>query len=240
MSPINWSRPARRIGWPIPGTRRCCSSPSRRGGRRRSEIAGLRVEQLTRRRRRRSIPPIPSLRAALPVDPAWPDQDHRGRRGRPGVSGWASGRGAAGMAIAGRHYQGAGVPGDRSMGRVWMKGADAAIGERDREAPDRLGRAGSEGVFRARAARRISDRGGAARGIGLPEAMQQSQHRSVQQAASYYNEGERRQGRAARLGRAATSAILHPAELRLGRELTSRPEVRKAWASQSLPAGNFS
>jgi hypothetical protein len=33
----------------------------------------------------------------------------------------------------------------------------------------------------------------------LPEAMQQSQHRSVQQAASYYNETERRQGRAARL-----------------------------------------
>ena len=37
-------------------------------------------------------------------------------------------------------------------------------------------------------------------GIGLPEAMQQSRHRSVQQAASYYNEGERAQGRAARLG----------------------------------------
>ena len=37
-------------------------------------------------------------------------------------------------------------------------------------------------------------------GIALPEAMQQSQHRSVQQAASYYNEGERAQGRAARLG----------------------------------------
>jgi hypothetical protein len=29
--------------------------------------------------------------------------------------------------------------------------------------------------------------------------MQQSQHRSVQQAASYYNEAERQQGRAARL-----------------------------------------
>ena len=39
----------------------------------------------------------------------------------------------------------------------------------------------------------------AQRGVSLPEAMQQSQHRSVQQAASYYNEAERRQGRAARL-----------------------------------------
>ena len=36
-------------------------------------------------------------------------------------------------------------------------------------------------------------------GVALPEAMQQSQHKSVQQAASYYNEAERRLGRAARL-----------------------------------------
>ena len=40
----------------------------------------------------------------------------------------------------------------------------------------------------------------ALRGVTVPEAMQQSQHRSVQQAASYYNEAERSQGRAARLG----------------------------------------
>lgn len=40
----------------------------------------------------------------------------------------------------------------------------------------------------------------ARQGIALQEAMQQSQHRSVQQAASYYNEAERAQGRAARLG----------------------------------------
>ena len=39
----------------------------------------------------------------------------------------------------------------------------------------------------------------ARRGIPLPEAMQQSQHRSVQQAASYYNEAERTLGQAARL-----------------------------------------
>jgi integrase len=35
--------------------------------------------------------------------------------------------------------------------------------------------------------------------VGLPEAMQQSQHRSVQQAASYYNDADRAKGRAARL-----------------------------------------
>ncbi|NTJ51405.1 site-specific integrase [Agrobacterium rhizogenes] len=37
------------------------------------------------------------------------------------------------------------------------------------------------------------------RGIPLPEAMQQSQHKSVTQAASYYNNAERKNGRAARL-----------------------------------------
>ena len=37
------------------------------------------------------------------------------------------------------------------------------------------------------------------RGIPLPEAMQQSGHKSVNQAASYYNNAERRHGRAARL-----------------------------------------
>ncbi|WP_043617599.1 site-specific integrase [Ensifer sp. ZNC0028] len=37
------------------------------------------------------------------------------------------------------------------------------------------------------------------RGIPLPEAMQQSLHRSVTQAARYYNDAERKQGRAARL-----------------------------------------
>jgi integrase len=37
------------------------------------------------------------------------------------------------------------------------------------------------------------------RGTPLPEAMQQSLHKSVTQAASYYNDADRRMGRAARL-----------------------------------------
>jgi hypothetical protein len=37
------------------------------------------------------------------------------------------------------------------------------------------------------------------RGIPLPEAMQQSLHKSVAQAAGYYNDNERKMGRAARL-----------------------------------------
>jgi integrase len=37
------------------------------------------------------------------------------------------------------------------------------------------------------------------RGVPLQEAMQQSLHKSVTQAASYYNNAERKNGRAARL-----------------------------------------
>jgi integrase len=37
------------------------------------------------------------------------------------------------------------------------------------------------------------------RGIPLPEAMEQSRHRSVQQASSYYNNATRRSGKAARM-----------------------------------------
>ncbi|AYG62324.1 integrase (plasmid) [Rhizobium jaguaris] len=37
------------------------------------------------------------------------------------------------------------------------------------------------------------------RGIPLPEAMQQSLHKSVTQAAGYYNHAERKMGRATRL-----------------------------------------
>ena len=37
------------------------------------------------------------------------------------------------------------------------------------------------------------------RGIPLPEAMEQSRHRSVQQASSYYNSAIRRSGRASKL-----------------------------------------
>ena len=102
------------------------------------------------------------------------------------------------MAIAGGHRQGAGVPGDRSMGRFGRQGADAAIGERDPEEADCLSRA-RPAEFSAHGLRAGYLTEAARRGVSLPEAMQQSQHRSVQQAASYYNEAERRQGRAARL-----------------------------------------
>jgi integrase len=37
------------------------------------------------------------------------------------------------------------------------------------------------------------------RGIPLPEAMEQSRHRSIQQASGYYNNATRRSGRAAQM-----------------------------------------
>jgi len=36
-------------------------------------------------------------------------------------------------------------------------------------------------------------------GIPMPEAMEQSRHRSVQQASNYYNSAARRTGRASRI-----------------------------------------
>jgi hypothetical protein len=55
------------------------------------------------------------------------------------------------------------------------------------------------GEFAARGLRSGYLTEAARQGVALPEAMQQSQHRSVQQAASCYHEAERAQGRAARL-----------------------------------------
>jgi integrase len=52
----------------------------------------------------------------------------------------------------------------------------------------------------------------ARQGVALPEAMQQPQHRSVQQAASYYNEAERSLGRASRLILRCSVGPLAPVE----------------------------
>jgi hypothetical protein len=90
-------------------------------------------------------------------------------------------------------------PGDRPTGLRGGEGAHTAVDQSDRQAALRHGGVGVEAFFGARTSRRISDRGGAARDRP-PEAMQQSQHRSVQQTASYYNDAERAQGRAASLG----------------------------------------
>lgn len=100
------------------------------------------------------------------------------------------------MAGTGRYQEGAGVSCHRPVGGHRGEGADAAIHRPDREAPLRDGGARGEG-FSAHGLRSGYLTEAGRQGVALPEAMQQSLHRSVQQAASYYNDVERGQGRAA-------------------------------------------
>jgi integrase len=170
------------------------------GGRRRSEVARLRVEQLT------DGPSVP-LHPRDPKSPALPclaiqlgrtktdDADDEGR-----------------VLLVGRPVEAL---------REWLERADIkkgpvfraidrweAIEERALTPQSinlivkrRCAMAGLEArEFSAHGLRSGYLTEAALRGVTLPEAMQQSQHRSVQQAASYYNEAERSQGRAARLG----------------------------------------
>ena len=125
------------------------------GGRRRSEVARLRVEQL-------------SEEPAVPLDPRDPrsptlpclaiqlgrtktgDTDDGGRVllvGPPveALREWLR---------AGGHHERSDVPGHRSLGGDRGEGADAAVDQPDRQAALRAGRTGGEGVFRARVAMR--------------------------------------------------------------------------------------
>lgn len=170
------------------------------GGRRRSEVAGLRVEQLIEQPR-------------VPIDPAKPeagslpclaiqlgrtkttsaDDDNRVYLVGPPVDAlcaWLTRAGIAKGAVF------------RSVDR-WQR-----IGERalTPQAVNDIvkGRCRAAGLspaeFSAHGLRSGFLTEAARRGIALPEAMRQSQHRSVQQAARYYNDAEAASGQAARLG----------------------------------------
>ena len=54
-------------------------------------------------------------------------------------------------------------------------------------------------IFQLLLCEQVISLGAARKGISLPEAMQQSGHKSIQEAALYYNDSERRSGLAARL-----------------------------------------
>lgn len=170
------------------------------GGRRRSEVARLRVEQL-------------SDESAVPLDPQDPASPklpcvsiHLGRT----KTGDADGEGRVFLV---------GPPVEAL--REWLERADISKGPIFRaidrwEAVEeraltpqsinlivkrRCAMAGLEArEFSAHGLRSGYLTEAARQGVALPEAMQQSQHRSVQQAASYYNDVERSQGRATRLG----------------------------------------
>ncbi|WP_237684366.1 tyrosine-type recombinase/integrase, partial [Pseudaminobacter soli (ex Zhang et al. 2022)] len=169
------------------------------GGRRRSEIAGLRVAQLVEE------PPVPA-------DPKHPDGPRLPcltiRLGRTKTT--ASDTDAS-VLLVGRPVLAL---------KAWMARAgisDGAVfrgidrwGHLERRAltpqavnlivKRRAAQAGLDpAAFSAHGLRSGYLTETARRGIPLPEAMQQSQHRSLQQAASYYNEAERTLGQAARL-----------------------------------------
>jgi len=170
------------------------------GGRRRSEVAGLRVEQL------QDEPPVP-------LDPADPNSSALAclaiRLGRTKTT-VADDDGA--VLLVG--------PPVTAL-KEWLERADISKGPIFR-AIDRWGAVEDRAltpqtinliVKRRCAAAGLDPKGfsahglragylteAARHGVSLPEAMQQSQHRSVQQAASYYNEADRSRGKAARLG----------------------------------------
>jgi integrase len=165
------------------------------GGRRRSEIAGLRREQLT------VEPPI-----VVPDGPPLPSLAiHLGRTktttgeedeivyltGRPveALDAWM----AAAKIESGSVFRAIGRWGTVSRRTLDPQSINAIIKQR-------VAMAGLEpGDYSAHGLRSGYLTEAANRGVPLPEAMEQSRHRSVQQASSYYNNATRRSGRAARL-----------------------------------------
>ncbi|MBY3522815.1 site-specific integrase [Rhizobium laguerreae] len=165
------------------------------GGRRRSEIAGLRREQLA------VEPPIP----VEDGDPLPSLAIHLGRTkttsgeqddtvyltGRPveALNAWM----AAAKIDSGSVFRGIGRWGTVSRRAIDPQSVNAIIKQRAAMAgldPIELSAHGMRSGYLTEAANR---------GIPLQEAMEQSRHRSVQQASSYYNSAERRSGKAARL-----------------------------------------
>ncbi|NTG25045.1 site-specific integrase [Agrobacterium rhizogenes] len=165
------------------------------GGRRRSEIARLRREQLS------TEPPIPVENGAPLASLAI----HLGRTktssgeqddvvylaGRPveALNAWM----AAAKIDSGSVFRAIGRWGTVSRRALDPQSVNAIIKQR-------VEMAGLEvGEFSAHGLRSGYLTEAANRGIPLPEAMEQSRHRSVQQASSYYNNATRRSGRAARM-----------------------------------------
>jgi integrase len=165
------------------------------GGRRRSEIADLRREQLT------VEPPIPVENGA----PLPSLAIHLGRTkttsgeqddvvyltGRPveALNAWI----AAASIDSGSVFRAIGRWGTVSKRAIDPQSVNAILKQRAEMA-------GLEaGEFSAHGLRSGYLTEAANRGIPLPEAMEQSRHRSVQQASSYYNSATRRSGRAARM-----------------------------------------
>ena len=165
------------------------------GGRRRSEIAGLRREQFTVEPPIvvEGVPPLPSLSIHLGrTKTSGSEHDEVVYlTGRPvdALNAWL----AAGRIETGSVFRKIDRWGNVSKRALEPSAVNAIVKQR-------AAFAGLQpGEFSAHGLRSGYLTEAANRGVPLPEAMEQSRHRSVQQASSYYNNATRRTGRAARL-----------------------------------------
>ncbi|TBN14862.1 site-specific integrase [Agrobacterium cavarae] len=165
------------------------------GGRRRSEIAGLRKEQLTDEPpiERPDGPPLPSLSIHLGrTKTSGADHDEIVYlTGRPveALNAWME----AASIKSGSIFRKIDRWGNLSSRPLDPKSVNDVVKQRAALAgldPAEFSAHGLRSGYLTEAANR---------GVPLPEAMEQSRHRSVQQASSYYNSATRRSGRAARL-----------------------------------------
>ncbi|MBB5278761.1 integrase [Rhizobium rosettiformans] len=165
------------------------------GGRRRSEIASLRIEQLQPEEPIQidGAPPLPSLSIHLGRTKTSGAQNDEVvyLTGRPveALNAWLT---------AAKIEKGCIFRAIDRWGNVSRRPLDPkAINDIVKH---RAGLAGLDPVeFSAHGLRSGYLTEAANRGIPLPEAMEQSRHRSVQQASQYYNSEQRRSGRGARL-----------------------------------------
>ncbi|MGO8104751.1 site-specific integrase [Rhizobium leguminosarum] len=165
------------------------------GGRRRSEIAGLRREQLTVEPPIEvpDGPPLPSLAIHLgrTKTTTGEQDDIVYLTGRPveALNAWM----AAAKIDSGSVFRAIGRWGTVSRRAIDPQSINAILKQRAEMAGL------DSGEFSAHGLRSGYLTEAANRGIPLPEAMEQSLHRSVQQASSYYNSATRREGQASRL-----------------------------------------
>ncbi|MEP9373829.1 tyrosine-type recombinase/integrase [Mesorhizobium sp. KR1-2] len=168
------------------------------GGRRRSEIASLRCEQLRQEEpvadeTDAAAPPLPCLSISLGrTKTAAADTGSSVLLvGRPvlALKTWLDRAGIAEGAV----FRGIDRWGNLERRALSPQAVNLILKRRIAAAgldPDEFSAHGLRSGYLTETARR---------GIPLPEAMQQSQHKSVQQASNYYNEANRARGRAARL-----------------------------------------
>ena len=169
------------------------------GGRRRSEIASLRMSQLTReadvlidaRDAGKGTMPCARIRLGRTKTTTNDEDDYALIMGRPVV--------ALYQWIEAAHIDKGAI--FRSIDRWGNINNVALTGQSiNNMIKSRVKKAGLDpNDFSAHALRAGYLTEAARKGISLPEAMQQSGHKSIQQAARYYNDSERRSGLAARL-----------------------------------------